>query len=314
MSASPGLDLDAVYIETAFARRLGAALDEAKERHTSHLIAALPGAGKSTLLDDYRASHPVMRRHDGTTSAPVIVGEPANDSGRSAKGFCESLLRNYGTVPSGSEATQTERLITQVVECGTGLIATDDMHVARPDDLMLLKRVIDGVRKQSGRIVPVVMLCAGTPGRPPLWEVVNRKSLEWEQFRRRLAPTDPWIFVASLSAREVREVLVGYEQGVLRDAMPGLRLARWWERIAKHLSHSFFLRDGEAGDRVTMQNVRNLVGEIVGEMQRLGLADIPPDGSLVDAAAARLHGSPEPKVREADPGQTEVQIAAGGAS
>ena len=282
MSRAPDLDLDAVYIETAFARRLRAALDEAMRNHTGHFIGALSGAGKSTLLDDYAASQPVERRHDGTTSAPVIIGELANDSGKSAKGFCESFLRNYGTVPAGTEATQTDRLITQIVKCDTRLIASDDMHGARPDDLMFLKRVVDGVRKASGRLVPIVMLCAATPGRLPLWEVVNRPTLEWVQFRRRLSPTEPWLFIASLSTEEVREVLRGYERGALTEALPNLRLARWGPRIARHLAHPFFPTDGAGGDRVTMQNVRNLAGEIVAEVQGRGLDDIPSDGRLIE--------------------------------
>lgn len=315
MTALTKFDLDAVYIETAFARRLRAALDESMASHQGHFIGALSGAGKSTLLDEYAASFPVERQHDGTTSAPVIVGTLANDRGKSAKGFCESFLQNFGTVPSGSEHTQTDRLVTQIVTCNTRVIAADDMHAARPDDLMFLKRVVDGVRKRSGRLVPVVMLCAATPGRLPLWEVVNRPTLEWTQFRRRLSPTEPWLFIASLSPGEVREVLLGYEQGVLREAMPDLRLARWWERIAKHLAHPFFATDGTAGDRVTMQNVRNLVGEVVAELERHSLGDIPVDGRLIDEAVARLHASPETKVREADPGVRPEAwaMAAGGA-
>jgi hypothetical protein len=282
------------------------------QRRTGHFIGALSGAGKSTFLDDYHAAHPVVRRHDGTTWAPVIVGAPANDSGKSAKGFCESFLRNFGTVPTGSEHTQTDRLITQIVACNTRLIASDDMHVARPDDLLFLKRVIDGVRERSGRLVPIVMLCAATPGRLPLWEVVNRSTLEWVQFRRRLSPTEPWLFIASLSPQEVREVLLGYERGVLREALPELRLARWWERIAKHLAHPFFQTDGAARDRVTMQNVRNLVGEIVADVRTRGLCDIPADGQVIDDAVARLIASPETKVLEGDPGGLRPRAAAEG--
>lgn len=298
----PPIDLDTIYIETAFARRMRATLDEVMDRHTSHFVGALSGAGKSTLLDDYQASHPVERRRDGTTSAPVIVGTPANDGGRSAKGFCESFLRNFGLVPPGTEAAKTERLITQIVACDTRLIACDDTHVARPDDLLFLKRVIDGVRQRSGRLVPVALLCAATPGRLPLWEVVNRQTLEWTQFRRRLSPTDPWLFIASLSPDEVREVLRGYErEATVRAAVPDLRLERWWERIHRHLVHPFFPTDG-GGDRVTMQNVRNLVGIVLDEVAARGFKDIPGDGRIIDAAAAAMIASPQTKQRVDDPG------------
>jgi type II secretory pathway predicted ATPase ExeA len=294
------VDVDGYYIDTAFARRLQAVLDAAGAARTSHVVAALSGAGKSTLLDELRARRPIVRLHDGTTRAPLLVGQPGGDTAVSTRRFARSFLDGSGALPRTTEALEEDELVRRIATGGTGLLVVDEIHTARVIDLQFVKRLMNRVKAATGRDLAVVLLGTGSATRFPLAEVINRPTEEWVQFRRRLSPTEPFVHVAGLSEDEVGEVLEAYE-AVLRERFPGLRLARWTGRVAGHLRHPFFLQDpGVLPDeppRVTTQNVRNVVDGVARRLAARGLRDVDAGGRLIDEAVAAMLGSPDVRVR-----------------
>lgn len=298
-TGGPVIALDEHYIETAFARRLRAVLDEARLNHSWHAVGALSGAGKSTEVDEYRTLYPIVRHPDGRTHAPMIVGSPTGERSNSVKGFTRSLVENFGTVPRGTQDAQRSWLINQMIECRTDLIITDDAHGADADDLLLLKKVTDDIIRKDGQRVGLVLLCAATASAMPLREIISRPTLQWVQFRRRMSPTSPWRYIASLSEAEVRSALAGYERSVLGPLFPEVRLGRWASRIHRHLVHPFF--DLEGSERVTMQNLRNVVDGILRRLVARDLPDIP-DATLIDEVVAELLAAPATQVVEDDPG------------
>jgi hypothetical protein len=301
----PSVRLDDQYIETAFARRLHATLEDARRDRSWHVVGALSGAGKSTVVAEYLAAHPAVRAHDGSTSIPVLVATPPGfGTSRSGSGLARSLLDNFGTVPPGTQDARRSWLARQIVSCGVEMIVADDAHGADADDLLLLKKLTDEALRAGGRRVGLVLLCAATESATPLRELVERPTLQWSQFRRRMSPTAPWLYVASLGEDEVREVLLAYELSVLRPALPQLRLARWSRRIHRHLVHPYF--DHEGSGRVTMQNVRNLVDGVVHRLVESGLNDLG-DAAIIDTAAEAMRGAGRTRVIDGDPGTARVE-------
>jgi DNA primase len=168
-------------------------------------------------------------------------------------------------------------------------------------DLLYLKQLLDEVAKKMRAKVGLVIVCEGMQGHMPFQELILKKgSAQWRQFRKRMSTSErPWCHIASLSAEEVKVVLAGYEQGVLNERFPDLRLTMWSSRIHTHLTHSFF--DTDPGERVTMQNVRNVVDGIIRRLAARHLSDIP-GAALIDEVVAAMLASPETKVLVRDPG------------
>jgi len=303
-TARPVVTLDEFYLETAFARRMREVLEEARENRSWHVVTALTGAGKSTELEDLADQHPVERRHSGETVAPVITGSPLTNGRSSLAGLQRSLIDNFGTVPRGTFEDRRAWLVREMVRCGTQIVITDDGHGHLAPDLLYLKQLTDEVAKLAKSRVGLVIVCEGLQGSMPLQEIVNRQTSQWRQFRKRMSTsTRPWCHIASLNAEEVKLVLAGYEQGVLKPRFPELRLTKWSSRIHKHLAHPFF--DTDPGERVTMQNVRNVVDGIIRRLAARRLSNIPGE-ALIDEVVAAMLASSETKVLVRDPGRIGI--------
>jgi hypothetical protein len=174
-----------------------------------------------------------------------------------------------------------------------------------PQDLLYIKQLLDEVAKQKRAKVGLVIVCEGEQGHMPLQEIiVNQKTAQWRQFRKRMSTSErPWCHIASLNAEEVKLVLAGYEQGVLKERFPELCLTKWSSRIHKHLTHSFF--DVDPGERVTMQNVRNVVDGIIRRLAARHLSDIP-EAALIDEVVAALLAAGVTKILVRDPGRVAI--------
>lgn len=303
----PVVPLDEFYIETASSRRLGALLERARANRSWHVASGLAGIGKSTEIDAFVDLHPIERSRTGETKAPVVTGSPETDVRSSLAGLQNSLIASFGTVPRGSFADRRAWLVKEMALDETELVLIDDGHGLLAPDLLYLKQLTDVVVKQTRRPIGLVIICEGTNARMPLSEIVNRKTAQFRQFRRRLYKTDePWCHVTALSAEEVRLVLRGYEREVLKATFPSLHLVQWSDRIYRHLLHSFF--DVDVHERVTMQNVRNVVDGLIRRLAARGLADIPGPG-LIDETVAALLASEQTKLLEGDP-EAEVDVPA----
>jgi hypothetical protein len=293
------ISLEAHYLETPVARRLRAILDEAREERVGYVVGALSGAGKTTEIAEYQDCNPTVRWPDGRTFAPVVRGAPAIDQRSSVKAFTRSFIDDLGTAPRGTQDAYRSWLAGQLVACRTELLVVDDGHGANAEDLLFFKQLIDDVEHKRRERIGFVFLCAATQGAMPLQEIVNRPTLQWVQFRGRMSPTRPWCYIASLSEEEISEVLAGWEHHVLAEHFPALDLVRWSGRIHHHLVHPFF--DLEGSQRVTMKQLRILVTLVLHRLVAAGLADIPDDGAIIDAAVAELLDAPATKVIVDDP-------------
>lgn len=309
----PILDLDTLYVETAFCRRLRRVFEEAFFDRVWLAVMALSGAGKSTEIDEFRRRHPIVRRHDGTSEVPVILGTPASENHSTPKTLIRSLAESFGTVPKGSETWLRSWIAKQIKACKTSLIIIDDAHGCTPDELLALKKLTDEAKRDPDSVfVGLVFVMAADPGTKPLAEIINRPTQQWQQFRGRMHPTHPWQHLGVLSQAEVGQALAGY-QDLLKERFPKLRLRRWRKRIHTHLCHSFFASD--RSERVPMKNVRNVLDGILRRLVARGLDDIP-DGALIDEVIADLKAAPDIKFVDDDPGATryvtdDVQERAG---
>lgn len=304
----PVVPLDEFYIETPFARRTRDLFDEARANRSWHVASGLSGAGKSTETGEYQDGHPVDRRPSGVTHAPVLVANPSTDARSSVAALQLSLIENFGTVPHKPFGEARGWLINEMTRCETELVIIDDGHGLLAPDLLYVKQLTDEVTKrQKGRRVGLVIVCMATEGKVPLAEIINRDTEQWVQFRKRMSTSErPWCHIASLSADEVKDVLVGYERGILREIFPDLHLWKWSSRIHRHLTHPFFQQD--RGERVPMQNVRNVVDGIIRRLAARGLGDIPGE-TLIDEVVAAMLVSNETKLIEHDPATARLVSA-----
>lgn len=299
-------DLDDVYVLTAFARRLRHELDAARQERRCSIVIARSGAGKTTELEEYLRVNPVVRERDGTTRAPVIrVGGITGK--HTSKAFVRAITEGFGTTPGGTEEALASWVVRELKRCQTELIVIDDAHGMTSDDLQVIKRLIDELLHLKWRLA-VVFLCAGARGAAPFQELLNRPTPQWVQLRRRFSPVAPWVYIASLSLEEIGEALIGYERYVFDRHLPKLRLARWANRIHKHLIHPFFDLDGD--QRVTMQHLRDLADRIARATVAAGMADVDKAGAVIDDAVGELHGAKAIREVDSDPGYRIVEAPA----
>ena len=305
-------DLDAYYVETATSRRLRAVFDDAMKKRTWHLVYGLTGIGKSTEIDEYEQRYPIARHADGTTEAPVLSGSPIGHSKGSVKAFGRTFIDSLGTVPAKTQAEDELYLANQIVACKTQVLVTDEAHTCTSDELLWLKRVTDlATKKRHGQKVAVVFVCTGLRGHTPLREVIDRPTVQWSQFRKRMSPTTPYTYIAGLNAEELRAVLRAYERSVVGPFFPHLNLVRWATTMHRALQNPFF--DLDSTERVTMQNVRNVVDGILHRLVERDLEDVPGGTAgqhLIAEVVAELLDAPNEKVSDADPGAAE-EIADG---
>lgn len=282
---STPIHLPTVWMDSAFQRRFAAPLERALVERTKHVIGAVSGAGKTTAMSALARRHPVIKRPDGTSSAPVLVAVSTHENERSQSALLRRLIRPLGEAPALPVTALEDWLLGQMNELDTRLLVFDDAQDFGLPELKRIKKLGDRLQLEYGREIGICLLVASEGEAIPLRDLlVGTNNDTFRQFRRRFSAEQPWIYVPALSEPELGEVLSGFED-VFDHLIPDLRLEPWATRIHRHLCSTNF--DPYATGRATMQNVQNLVLAIVQRLVGRRSGDVTAD--LIDEVAEALH-------------------------
>jgi hypothetical protein len=234
------------FIETAFARRLQAKLQDSWDNRSWHLLVADPGAGKTTAIRD-------LQKRTGGRSVLAVVA-PKNIEDEQALG--DQFFSALGVSLKGHWRTRKPKLMGHLHQYGTEFLIVDDAHDLSMPHLMLLKEVTDQGKLQYDHLLGVCLVAAGRGNTIPLKEILDQPEPTWLQWRRRLDPMQPFCRVLSHTSEEVREILSTLET-VFQPLLPQLNLRRWTSSIYDWLTQAPL--DPTRSGRVTMDNVMRLV-------------------------------------------------------
>ncbi len=230
------------FIETAFARRLQAKLQDSWDNRSWHLLVADPGAGKTTAIRD-------LQKRAGGRSVLAVVA-PKNIEDEQALG--DQFFSALGVSLKGHWRTRKPKLMGHLHQYGTEFLIVDDAHDLSMPHLMLLKEVTDQGKLQYDHLLGVCLVAAGRGNTIPLKEILDQPEPTWLQWRRRLDPMQPFCRVASHTSEEVREILSTLET-VFQPLLPQLTLRRWTSSIYDWLTQAPL--DPTGSGRVTMDNL-----------------------------------------------------------
>ncbi len=234
------------FIETAFARRLQAKLQDSWDNRAFHLLVADPGAGKTTAIRD-------LQKRAGGRSVLAVVA-PKNIEDEQALG--DQFFSALGLSLKGHWRTRKPKLMGHLHQYGTEFLIVDDAHDLSMPHLMLLKEVTDQGKLQYDHLLGVCLVAAGRGNTIPLKEILDQPEPTWLQWRRRLDSMQPFCRIASHTSEEVREILATLET-VFQPLLPQLNLRRWAGSIYDWLTQSPL--DPTRSGRVTMDNLMKLV-------------------------------------------------------
>jgi AAA domain len=234
------------FIETAFARRLQAKLQDSWDNRSWHLLVADPGAGKTTAIRD-------LQKRAGGRSVLAVVA-PKNIEDEQALG--DQFFSALGLSLKGHWRTRKPKLMGHLHQYGTEFLIVDDAHDLSMPHLMLLKEVTDQGKLQYDHLLGVCLVAAGRGNTIPLKEILDQPEPTWLQWRRRLDSMQPFCRIASHTSEEVREILATLET-VFQSLLPQLNLRRWAGSIYDWLTQP--LLDPTRSGRVTMDNLMKLV-------------------------------------------------------
>ena len=273
-----------VWIDNAFQRRFASPLERALVDRSRHVIGAVSGAGKTTAMIALERRHPVTKDLSGRTVAPVLVAVSTDQNELSRGALIRRLIRPLGEPPKLAIGALEDWFIGQIATVGTRLLVFDDAQDFGLRELTHIKKLMDRIQLELSLEIGVCLLVASEGEAIPLRELlVGTANDTYRQFRRRFSSERPWLYVPALAARELPEVLVGYEE-VMAPQLPGLRLEPWSDRIFKHLVVPYF--DPYLTGRVTVANVQNVVTALTGRLVARGDAEV--DATLIDEVAVAL--------------------------
>ena len=234
------------FIETAFARRLQAKLQDSWDNRSWHLLVADPGAGKTTAIRD------LQKRAGGRSVLAVVAPKNIEDEQSLGDQFFSAL----GLSLKGHWRTRKPKLMGHLHQYGTEFLIVDDAHDLSMPHLMLLKEVTDQGKLQYDHLLGVCLVAAGRGNTIPLKEILDQPEPTWLQWRRRLDSMQPFCRIASHTSEEVREILATLEQ-VYQPLLPQLNLRQWTSSIYAWLTQ--LPLDPTRSGRVTMDNLMKLV-------------------------------------------------------
>jgi hypothetical protein len=259
------------FIETAVARRLQAAVDDAVRLRTHVIVMSLSGEGKTEFFLRRLEQHPVTKR-SGTVHTEVLgCRRPHAGSDRNALMYM--LGSRLGRILRMAPSEYLTSLVGLAQAAGVVLIVIDDGHELSRTQRAWLREFAELLKQPVRPELPparvaLVYLATGLPtGRQttPLFahgpmtpgrDGRPRIDLDWVQFERRLDGAHPIVWIDGLDLPETGEALNGLT-AVYRPQFPHLDLAPFAADLHAGLIHPTI--DYAGTGRVRMDSVVKVV-------------------------------------------------------